>query len=206
MYIIVLSIIFFLVAIFFAWRLLSNRHHLPCPSYLSKLVEMDNPFAKENRSASIISHLKLTSGMHVADVGCGPGRVSLPLAKALPEKAHLVAIDMQRDMLEKVKKKTEHMKNVQTRQAVLGQGILEKHMYDYVLLVNVLGEIPNRHAALQEVFYALKPGGVLSITETVFDPHYQRVKKIMEIATPLGFKKKAYFGAWYCYTLHLSRK
>jgi len=30
----------------------------------------------------------------------------------------------------------------------------------------VLGEIPNKHEALAEIYQALKPGGIFSITET----------------------------------------
>jgi len=41
------------------------------------------------------------------------------------------------------------------------------------VLVTVLGEVPDREAALREIFDALKPGGILSVTEIIFDPHFQ---------------------------------
>lgn len=44
-------------------------------------------------------------------------------------------------MLEKVKRKATDMENIEFRQGALGDGILEKDKYDYILLVNMLGEI-----------------------------------------------------------------
>ena len=60
-------------------------------------------FAKENRSVSIINHLDLEHVKHIADIGCGPGRVSMPLSKKLKLESTLVAIDLQSEMLNKVK-------------------------------------------------------------------------------------------------------
>lgn len=46
--------------------------------------------------------------------------------------------------------------------------------FDYALLVAVLGEIPDRATGFRRIFAALKPGGILSITEGIVDPHDQR--------------------------------
>ena len=54
--------------IWFGWRFLSRRHTLPCPSWLSWMVERDNPFTKVNRAATIIKHLKLEPGMTIFQV------------------------------------------------------------------------------------------------------------------------------------------
>lgn len=69
----------------------------------------------------------------------------------------------------------------------------------------MLGEIPNRQAALTEIFAALKPGGFLSVTETVFDPHNQRREKVVQLGAAVGFQKKAYFGNRIAFTLHLQK-
>lgn len=163
---------------------------------------MDNPFAKENRSANIIGHLDLESAINIADIGCGPGRVTIPLSKKLQSGSTLVAIDIQNEMLEKVKRKATDIENIEFRQGALGDGILEKNKYDYILLINMLGEIPKVKDALEESFHALKPGGILSITETIFDPHYQRIRTLEKITSNIGFQKKQFFGKWYSYTAH----
>jgi hypothetical protein len=55
------------------WRGASRRRSLPCPTWLSRLVELDNPFTETNRAAVIVERLELQPGMAVLDVGCGPG-------------------------------------------------------------------------------------------------------------------------------------
>ena len=62
-----------------AWRKASRRLHLPCPAWLSWFVELDNPFARENRAKRIIEHLAVSPGMTILDAGCGPGRLTVPL-------------------------------------------------------------------------------------------------------------------------------
>ena len=77
---IILSVIGLFVLVWVAWRLFSRRCSLPCPTWLGWLVEKDNPFTKVNRAATIIEHLGLQPGMAVLDAGCGPGRLSIPVA------------------------------------------------------------------------------------------------------------------------------
>lgn len=198
--------IIILIILAIVWRLSSKRYVIPCPSYLAWMVEIDNPFAKENRSANIIGHLDLENAINIADIGCGPGRVTIPLSKKLKSGSTLVAIDIQNEMLAKVKRKATDMENIEFRQGALGDGILEKDKYDYILLVNILGEIPKIQNALKESFNALKPDGILSITETIFDPHYQRIGTLEKITSNIGFQKKQFFGKWYSYTAHFIAK
>ena len=51
----------------------------------------------------------------------------------------------------------------------------------------------------------MKPGGILSITETVFDPHYQRQAMVIRLAEAAGFRFKAVFGNRLAYTMQLER-
>ena len=199
--ILIIFLSFVLVAIL--WRLGSKRHLLPCPSWLGLLVELDNPFAKEHHANVIVQHLKLKRGMVVVDIGCGTGRVTIPLAHTIGSMVKVVAMDVQTDMLKKVKAKAKGLKNIEYLHSKAGDGRLEKSKYDRALLVTVLGEIPNQEAALKEIFNALKPDSILSITETIFDPHYQRLSKVRELARRTGFKEKKVFGKWFAYTIHL---
>lgn len=195
------------LVIFFIWRLASRRHSLPCPVWLSWLVEMDNPFTRTNRAAGIIEHLGLRPGMSVVDVGCGPGRVTIPVAKEVGERGEVVALDVQPGMLSRVQQKADAAKlnNIRIVHAGVGEGKLEKCQFDRALLVTVLGEIPNREAALQEIFDALNQGGILSVTEIILDPHFQRRQTVARLTEAVGFHEKAFFGNRFAYTLHLEK-
>jgi ubiquinone/menaquinone biosynthesis C-methylase UbiE len=183
-----------LVLIF--WRLLSRRWSLPCPSWLHVLVELDNPFAKANRSGVIIEHLKLKPGMKILDAGCGTGRLTIPAARNLGEQSEIVAMDVQEGMLNIVKKKAqaENLKNIRFLQAKIGEGKLESNYYDRILLITVLGEIPEQVSALKELFKSLKPGGILLVSETIFDIHFQSRTTVTKLAQEAGFKIEDFYG------------
>jgi len=189
------------------WRLSSQRHKLPCPSWLSWMVEMDNPFTEANRARVIIGHLGLAPNMKVLDAGCGPGRLTLPLAQAVCPQGEVTALDIQEGMLARVREKVRAagLQNVQFIQAGLGEGKLAQAYYDRAVLVTVLGEIPDQRAALKEIYSALKPGGVLSVTEVIFDPHFQRREPVTRLAQAAGFQEKAFYGRSLAYTMHFEK-
>jgi SAM-dependent methyltransferase len=189
------------------WRLASRRCSLPCPVWLRWLVELDNPFTRTNRSEVIIQNLELQSGMTVLDVGCGPGRLTIPLAHQVGPEGVIVAVDIQPGMLRRAAEKAEaaNLTNIRFLQVGVGEGKLDQDQADRVVLVTVLGEIPDREAALKEIFGALKSGGILSVTEVIFDPHFQRRATVTRIAAGVGFREKAFFGNRWAYTLHFEK-
>jgi SAM-dependent methyltransferase len=185
------------------WRLSSRRQSLPCPVWLRWLVEMDNPFAKTNRAAFIIRHLNLAPGMAVLDAGCGPGRLTIPAAREVGPQGEVVALDIQPGMLSRTREKAlaGNLTNIRFLQTGVGEGRLGANHFDRALLVTVLGEIPDRAKALQEIFNALKPGGILSVTEIIFDPHFQGRRTVERFAGAVGFTEKAFFGNRIAFTL-----
>lgn len=198
-----LAILIFLIAISLIWRLLSRRQSLPCPSWLGWMVEMENPFTSMSRSGTVIQHADIGPCMSVLDAGCGPGRVTLPAARAVGSEGKVVALDMQAGMLSRVQKKaeSENLPQIETLQADLGQGRLTSCSFDRALLVTVLGEIPDQETALKELYDVLKPDGLLIITEIIFDPHFQRRSKVLDLATRVGFEEKQRYGNALTYAL-----
>jgi len=201
---VIIGIVLVVVAVSVIWRLASQRHSLPCPAWLSWLVELDNPFARTNRAAVIVEHLAIEAGMSVVDVGCGPGRLTIPVARQVGEGGTVVALDIQAGMLERARHKAQQagLNNIEFIQAGIGEGKLPLGQFDRALLVTVLGEIPEQQPALQEIFSALKPGGILSVTEIIFDPHFQRRSSVTKLATEAGFQEQAFFGNRVAYTLN----
>lgn len=189
------------------WRLFSRRQELPCPSWLGWMVEMDNPFTEVNRARTIVGLLEVSPGMKVLDAGCGPGRLTLPLAEAVGPGGEVTALDIQEGMLARVREKVRAagLENVQYIQAGLGEGKLPPDYFDRAVLVTVLGEIPDQVAALKEIQGSLKPGGILSVTEVIFDPHFQRRETVSRLAQAAGFEEKEFYGKKLAYTMHFRK-
>jgi len=204
---VILGVIGLSAVVCIAWRLASRRHSLPCPVWLRWLVELDNPFTKTNRAAVIIEHLVLRPGMAVLDVGCGPGRLTVPAARQVGEEGRVLAVDLQPGMLDRAKQKARaaNLDNIRFLCAGIGEGKLERNEFDRALLVTVLGEIPDRDAALREIFEALKPDGLLSVTEVIFDPHFQGRSTVTRAAESVGFRERAFFGNRFAYTIHFEK-
>ncbi len=188
------------------WRFAVRRHTLPCPSWLSWLLE--NPFMNSVAGAeSILDRLAVRPSMKVLDVGCGPGRLAVPAAQRVGVGGEVVALDLQSAMLGRLQQKIDAagLTNLRLLQAGAGDGTLPQNTFDRALLVTVLGEIPDRKAALAEIYRALKPGGILSITEVLPDPHFQTPHTVRQLAFEIGFEEIAHFGVFPAYTIHLRK-
>jgi ubiquinone/menaquinone biosynthesis C-methylase UbiE len=116
----------------------------------------------------------------------------------------VTAFDLQEKMLKRVREKAgrEKLANIEFIPGAVGEGKLGRDRYERVLLVTVLGEIPDRQAALQEIFACLKPGGLLSITEVIADPHFQTRRKVREVVGAAGFQEAEFFGNRVSYTIN----
>jgi ubiquinone/menaquinone biosynthesis C-methylase UbiE len=205
---VLLGVVIALLVISIGWRLSSRRESIPCPAWLSWLVELDNPLFRNNRAATIIAGLEIRPGMTALDVGCGPGRLTIPLTKAVGPAGRVLALDVQAGMLERARTRAqrERLPNIEFRLANIGEGAkLESKGFDRAVLVTVLGEIPNREAALSEIFAALKPGGVLAITEVIADPHFQSRANVLALALAAGFREKSRAGTRLSYSLYLEK-
>jgi hypothetical protein len=72
--------------------------------------------------------------------------------------------------------------------------------------VTALGEIPDREAALKEIFDALRPSGLLSVTEIVLDPHFQTRTTVARLAGGRpGFREHAFHGGRFADTAILGK-
>jgi len=189
------------------WRVASRRRSVPCPVWLRCLVELDSPFTKTNRAVVIVERLELEPGMAVLDAGCGPGRLAIPIARQVGPQGEVVAMDIQAGMLERAREKAAaaNLANIRFLEGGLGEGKLDRNRFDRSVLVTVLGEVPDREAALGEIFDALKPGGILSVTELIFDPHFQPRPTVERLARSVGFRERAFHGNRIAFTLNLQK-
>jgi ubiquinone/menaquinone biosynthesis C-methylase UbiE len=155
----------------------------------------------------LVERLDLAPGMRLLDAGCGPGRLTIPLAKTVGPDGEVVALDGQREMLGKLERRVadEGITNVRPLRAGLGEGVLRERHFDRVVLAMVLGEVRDRGSAVREVYAALKPGGVLSVTEIFGDPHYRWLPTIRSEVEAAGFRLVRRFGGFPAYTLNFEK-
>lgn len=191
-----------LLGVVWWWR----HRSLACPAGATWLLE--NPLMNAIAGPQLIfSRIGLQRGMRLLDVGCGPGRLTIPAAQQVGEEGEVTALDIQPRMLQKLHTRiaAQALHNIHPILGGAGCGLLERDHYDRVLLVTVLGEIRQRETALQEIFAALKPGGLLSVTEVLCDPHYVGKRRLAALCEAVGFREVETFSGPLSYTRNYLR-
>jgi ubiquinone/menaquinone biosynthesis C-methylase UbiE len=183
------------------WRWASRKWSLPCPSLLA--WSLDNSFVKRSPlTLTTMDRIGLQPGEKVLEIGPGPGRLLIPAAKAVMPGGEVAGIDIQPKMVERLRRNAE--KGGVTNLTVILGDATQPHVteasIDAAFLCTVLGEIPDRTAALAQCYRALKHGGRLSITEVILDPHYQRQSTVRGLAEGAGFCFVSIQGGWWFYT------
>ena len=204
------------------WRVLIRRVSLPCPPAFIWVLE-NKAMERVAGGAVVIQRARIAEGMRVLDAGCGAGRLTIPIARHVGAKGHVVALDVQSAMLARLADRiTKHaLANVTVVHARLGQGDIAssgqgpiersaqgpigRDEFDRAIMVTVLGEIPDKIAALKEVHNSLKPGGILSVTEVLPDPHYQSKAAVRRMAKEVGFEVEEAYSGLRSFTLNLIR-
>jgi ubiquinone/menaquinone biosynthesis C-methylase UbiE len=201
----VLALVLVAVAVA-AWRWVPKRLAFPCPPQFIWLLE-NRAMERVAGGELLIARAGVAPGMEVLDAGCGPGRLTLPLAARVGAHGRVTAFDIQGEMLSRLQARLEakRVTNIRTLQGALGGGSLPPNTFDRALLVTVLGEIPDRARALRELHDSLKPGGILSVTEVLPDPHFQSPRTVRRLAGEAGFTVRESFGNWRAFTLNLVR-
>lgn len=118
----------------------------------------------ENSSAYLIPHL--TPGVHVLDVGSGPGTITLDIAR-LVAPGSVVGIDLSEKAGDKARALAADtgISNVHFALDDVYSLESEDNAFDVVHIHQVLQHLNNPIAALREVRRVLKPGGVLGVRE-----------------------------------------
>jgi len=188
------------------WRWLSGRRSLPCPTWLAGLLE--NPWTDNFAGTeATLDRIGLQPGQRVLEVGPGPGRLLIPAARRVLPGGEVFGLDIQPGMLSRLQARAERA-GLSNLTMVLGDASRSNFppgSFDIIYMVTVLGEIPDKQAALRECWAALRPGGRLSITEILPDPHYQLAGKVRQLAEAAGFQFEASCGPLYFRTQNFTR-
>jgi ubiquinone/menaquinone biosynthesis C-methylase UbiE len=194
------------LAVSVCWRWASRRWSIPCPSSLAWSLE-SSFFQRWNGTQTTLDRLGLHPGQRVLEIGPGPGRLLIPAAKRVLPGGEAVGIDIQPAMINRLTQRAREA-GVANLTAIVGdaaQPHVPEASFDLVFLCAALGEIPDRAAAMVQCFRALKPAGILSITEMFGDPHYQSRSVVERLAESAGFRFQSVRGRWWLYTAEFSK-
>jgi len=140
----------------------------------------------------VIGLLGLKSGDTAADVGCGDGFYTIPLARSLGPAGRVYAEDISDGQLAKLKQRLaeEGLRNVEIIKGAADDPKLPAAGVDGVLIVNAYHEMTAHEAILNRVIAALKPCGVLVVMDGMWNEHESRSReeqvKFHELAPALA--------------------
>jgi len=193
----------------------SNRKERPRPveearrSYLGRVLakpmsHLGAPWLirpereEEERASESFKQLKLAPGMAVCDLGCGNGYWTLPMARDVGEGGKVYAVDIQREMLQKLRQRSSKYKlnNIEPVLGKVDDPNLPANQMDLVLMVDVYHEFSHPESMLWGIRRSLKPKGVVALLEyREEDPnvpikplHKMSKRQIMKEYTANGFK------------------
>ncbi len=151
--------------------------------------------------SELLSRLQVQRESEVADFGCGAGYFTLALAHLLGAHGTVHAIDVRAEPLEALvgRAKLEGVYTIQTHRADLeiprGSGLPDESQ-DLVFMANILFQVQNRTAVVEEAYRVLKPGGRLVAIEwqgesplarSMASPVFQA--DVQTLAAAAGFKQ-----------------
>lgn len=190
-----------IVGTLLALRFFLGRVPVPTPSWLGFVL--DSPIRRLFAPAEVtLSRLALGPGMRVLEVGCGTGILTGLAAERVRPGGVVFAVDVQPAMVEKTSRRVERqgLDNVAVFVAPADRLPSEVYDVDLVYMAQVLGEIPDRLAALREAYRVLRPTGVLSISESIIDPHYRTRTDVARLGRQAGFEPVSVEGSIFNYT------
>lgn len=154
---------------------------------------------EEQKPDEIIRTMGLKDGDVVADVGAGTGYFTRRLAKVVAPSGRVYAVDIQPEMLAKLK---ENVEKAGARNVVIVLGEtddprLPPASLDWILLVNTYHELQHPRVSLARMREALKPAGKVAVVENrlegltalhVPEEHRMSTKQLLAEWKPAGFR------------------
>jgi len=129
---------------------------------------------------------EIRPGEAVVDVGCGAGFDSLIASRMVGATGSVIGVDMTPEMLRKARR---NAKRIEASNATFRKGLAEKipvpdGSADAVISNGVINLVPDKEAALKEIFRVLKPGGRLYLADImVHKPVPDAARQIIDLWT-----------------------
>ncbi|MFT5180091.1 MAG: ubiquinone/menaquinone biosynthesis C-methylase UbiE [Candidatus Paceibacteria bacterium] len=117
-----------------------------------------------------IEQFHVDPGMSVVDLGSGSGFYSLACARVVGDSGRVISVDINKDLLSKLKKEAEH-EGLLSLDIVWGDidedngSTLSDNIADRVLITNTLFQVEKRENVIKEARRILKKGGSLLVVD-----------------------------------------
>ncbi|HEX2706702.1 MAG TPA: methyltransferase domain-containing protein [Solirubrobacterales bacterium] len=181
------------------WR----KNPSACPYGQRFWVEAPHPVITRERLREV---LRPEPGERLLEIGVGTGYYSHEIAKWVGPDGRLELFDLQQEFLDHVMRGAAE-RGLQNLVPTRGDATalpFEDASLDAVILTAVLGEIPDRSAALAEIRRVLKPGGRLVVGELFGDPHFTTRASLERMGAEAGLSLQERSGNWFGYFGRLS--
>lgn len=129
----------------------------------------------------------LSSQMQLLDCGCGPGSITVDLAKIVAP-AQVIGIDIEDSqfIIGENKAQKENVTNVKFQLGNIYQLPFPDNSYDAIFAHAVIYHLKHPHEALKELYRVLKSGGVLGIRDAqhdnyIFNPFNPILEKAWDV-------------------------
>jgi len=159
-----------------------------CPWWF--IGSFDNPLRRMVHSPEQILANLVDEGQTVLDIGPGMGYFTIPLAKMVGPSGIVIAADLQRQMLDGLRRRAEQAGLLDRIQLHLSQpdqiGVTTP--LDFALAFWMLHEVRNQDSFLAEIFHTLKPGARLLLVEPVIHVSRRQFLLEVQIADEQGFR------------------
>jgi ubiquinone/menaquinone biosynthesis C-methylase UbiE len=181
------------------WR----KNPSACPYGQRFWVEAPHPIITRERLRSV---LRPQPGERLLEIGVGTGYYSLDLAEWIAPDGTLELFDLQREFLDHVMRAAAErgVTNLVPTRGDATELPYEDASVDAVILIAVLGEIPDSAAALREIRRVLKPSGRLVVGELFGDPHFTTRASLERMGAEAGLPMAERSGNWFGYFARLA--
>jgi ubiquinone/menaquinone biosynthesis C-methylase UbiE len=175
------------------WDRLHGRLE-PRPYPITEGAFLESPlrrlFASPQR---VLAAFDLKPGERVLEIGPGIGYYSLEAARRIGYRGRLICLDIQWEMLAETRRRlgASGCEVAGFVQAGANHLPFASGSFDHVFLVTVLGEIPDRLQALEEIRRILRPGGRVSVSEQLPDPDFVTPGSLRRLLRAAGFVEAA---------------
>jgi len=156
-----------------------------CPASASKGLDFGLRKKAHNPKKMFAKYLK--KGMTAMDFGCGPGFFTIDMAKMVGKDGKVLAVDLQYEMLEKLKEKNPpkwvHLIECEK------ESINIEEKLDFALGFYVVHEVPDKEYFFKTIHGLLKKGGILYFSEPIFHVSKKKFEECVNLAKKIGFKE-----------------